>query len=236
MTLLEVNDLHVEYSGIRAVNGVSFSMEKGQFITLIGANGAGKSSIVKAIMGLVKPMKGEIILNDKHIEGVDSSIVVKQGIAYCPEGRRIFATMSVEENLKIGAYLRKDKQGIEDDLEKVYHYFPILKEKRNLPGESLSGGQQQMLAIGRSLMASPKLLIIDELTLGLAPIIIQDLTKILNDLNENGLAIILIEQNANVALKTADYGYVLETGNIILKDDTKELSGNDFIQKAYLGI
>jgi branched-chain amino acid transport system ATP-binding protein len=236
MTLLAVKDLYVEYSGIRAVNGVTFSMEEGQFITLIGANGAGKSSIVKAITGLVKPKQGEIVFNDSNIEGRDSSVIIRQGISYCPEGRRIFATMTVEENLRIGAYLRKDKKKINDDLEKVYHYFPILKEKRNLPGGSLSGGQQQMLAVGRSLMSDPKLLLIDELTLGLAPIIIQDLAKILIELNQNGLAIILIEQNANVALKTANYGYVLETGNIILEDKTTELSGNDFIQKAYLGI
>ncbi|WP_404328232.1 ABC transporter ATP-binding protein [Mesobacillus maritimus] len=236
MTLLAVKDLYVEYSGIRAVNGVTFSMDEGQFITLIGANGAGKSSIVKAITGLVKPKQGEIIFNDTNIEGRDSSVIIRQGISYCPEGRRIFATMTVEENLKIGAYLRKDKKKINDDLDKVYHYFPILKEKRNLPGGSLSGGQQQMLAVGRSLMSDPKLLLIDELTLGLAPIIIQDLAKILIELNQNGLAIILIEQNANVALKTANYGYVLETGNIILEDDTTELTDNDFIQKAYLGI
>lgn len=235
MSLLEVKDLHVSYGGIDALRGISFSVEEGQIVTLIGANGAGKSTALRTISGIVRAKAGSITYEGQNILGLDTQKVVQRGIALVPEGRRVFSNLTVLENLRIGAYLRKDEEGIKSDLERVYVLFPRLKERSWQLAGTLSGGEQQMLAVGRAMMTRPKLMMMDEPSLGLAPLVVKDIFGIIRQLSEQGITILLIEQNANAALHAAHYGYVLQTGNIILQDTGEALLRNQSVQEAYLG-
>ncbi|NSB91142.1 branched-chain amino acid transport system ATP-binding protein, partial [Clostridium saccharobutylicum] len=221
--------------GIEALKGISLEVPSGKIVTLVGANGAGKSTTLKSIVGLVKPKSGSIDFEGTDLTKLNTELMVKKGIALVPEGRRVFADLTVLENLKIGAYTRKDTKGIEEDLEKVYSLFPRLKERTWQLSGTLSGGEQQMLAIGRALMSRPKLIMMDEPSLGLAPIVVKELFGIIKRINEEGMTVLLIEQNANAALKIADIGYIMETGRITLSGSGKELLSNDEIKKAYLG-
>ncbi len=231
--MLKIRDLRVNYGGIEAVKGITFDVPEKSIVTLIGANGAGKSTTLRTISGLVKPSGGSIEWNGKDITGISSDQVVKQGITMVPEGRRVFADLTVLENLKIGAYLRNDD--LTEDLKWVFDLFPRLKERSWQYAGTLSGGEQQMLAVGRALMSRPEVLMMDEPSLGLAPIIVQDIFSIIRDIHEKGVTILLVEQNANMALKTADIGYVLETGRITMQGSGKELLNNEDVKKAYLG-
>ncbi|MDO4808938.1 MAG: ABC transporter ATP-binding protein [Eubacteriales bacterium] len=231
--MLKIRDLRVNYGGIEAVKGITFDVPEKSIVTLIGANGAGKSTTLRTISGLVKPSGGNIEWNGKDITGISSDQVVKQGITMVPEGRRVFADLTVLENLKIGAYLRNDD--LTEDLKWVFDLFPRLKERSWQYAGTLSGGEQQMLAVGRALMSRPEVLMMDEPSLGLAPIIVRDIFSIIRDIHEKGVTILLVEQNANMALKTADIGYVLETGRITMQGSGKELLNNEDVKKAYLG-
>ena len=232
-TLLHIENLQVRYGGIEAVKGVSFDVHEGEIVTLIGANGAGKSSTLRSIAGLEKPSGGKIVFRGDDLTGRDATSIVKKGITLVPEGRRIFADLTVLENLKVGAYLRNDD--ISNDLLWVYDLFPRLKERSWQLGGTLSGGEQQMLAVGRALMSRPKLMMMDEPSLGLAPLIVKDIFTIIKEINRQGVTILLIEQNANMALKTADMGYVMETGRITLSGTGAELLSNEGVKAAYLG-
>lgn len=234
-TILKIEDLQVRYGGIEAVKGISFDVQQGQIVTLIGSNGAGKSSTLRTISGLVKPSGGKITFQGEDITGKDPTQIVTQGVTLVPEGRRIFPDMTVLENLKIGAYLRKDKEGIQKDIEWVYSLFPRLQERSWQAAGTLSGGEQQMLAVGRALMSRPKLMMLDEPSLGLAPLVVQDIFSIIKEINNQGVTVLLIEQNANMALKTADLAYVLETGNITMRGTGAELLANEKVKEAYLG-
>jgi branched-chain amino acid transport system ATP-binding protein len=234
--LLEVKDLNVHYGKAQAIKEISIGIEEGKIITLIGANGAGKTTILRTISGLKKPTSGEISFEGRQIVGLSLHEIVKLGIAHVPEGRRVFATMTVLENLKMGAYLRKDKRGIEEDLERLYEHFPVLKARRAQPAGSLSGGEQQMLATTRALMTTPKLLLMDEPSMGLSPILVEEVGKIIHDINRDGISIILVEQNARMALNIADYCYVLEVGKIAMEGTGEDLVNNEDVQKAYLGV
>ena len=231
--ILEIKDLQVRYGGIEAVKGISLEVPEGEIVTLIGANGAGKSSTLRTIAGLVKPAAGSIYFNGEDITGMDANEIVKRGITLVPEGRRIFPDMTVLENLKIGAYLRNDD--LTEDLEWVFSLFPRLKERSWQAGGTLSGGEQQMLAVGRALMSRPKVIMMDEPSLGLAPIIVKGIFDIIKEINKQGVTVLLIEQNANMALKTADIGYVMETGRITLQGTGAELLTNEAVKAAYLG-
>mgnify|MGYP003002520900 FL=1 len=231
--ILSIKDLKVSYGGIEAVKGISFDVRQGEIVTLIGANGAGKSSTLRAISGLVKPSGGSISFEGQDITGRNPTEIVKQGVTLVPEGRRIFADLTVLENLRIGAYLRHDD--LKDDIEWVYSLFPRLKELSWQAGGTLSGGEQQMLAVGRALMSRPKLIMMDEPSLGLAPIVVRGIFDIIREINQRGTTILLIEQNANMALQTAHTGYVLETGRITLSGTGEELLKNEAVQAAYLG-
>ena len=231
--ILSIKDLKVSYGGIEAVKGISFDVRQGEIVTLIGANGAGKSSTLRAISGLVKPSGGSISFEGQDITGRNPTEIVKQGVTLVPEGRRIFADLTVLENLRIGAYLRHDD--LKDDIEWVYSLFPRLKERSWQVGGTLSGGEQQMLAVGRALMSRPKLIMMDEPSLGLAPIVVRGIFDIIREINQRGTTILLIEQNANMALQTAHTGYVLETGRITLSGTGEELLKNEAVQAAYLG-
>ena len=231
--ILSVKDLQVNYGGIEAVKGISFDVPAGDIVTLIGANGAGKSTTLKAIAGLVKPRSGSIELEGTNITGKDSSDIVARGVTLVPEGRRVFANMTVLENIKIGAYLRKDN--LDADIAWVYDLFPRLKERAWQLAGTLSGGEQQMLAVARALMSRPKVLMMDEPSLGLAPLVVKGIFDIIREINRQGVTVLLIEQNANMALKTADYAYVLETGRIGLSGTGAELLANEDVKKAYLG-
>lgn len=231
--MLKINDLHVSYGGIEAVKGISFDVPEKSIVTLIGANGAGKSTTLRTIIGLEKPQSGTVLFKDIDITGKSSEEIVSKGITLVPEGRRIFPNLSVIENLKIGAYLRKDS--LTDDINWIYDLFPRLKERSWQMAGTLSGGEQQMLALGRALMSRPDLIMMDEPSLGLAPIVVQGIFEIIKEVNKQGVTILLVEQNANLALKCADFGYVLETGNISLKGTGKELLSNDDVKSAYLG-
>jgi branched-chain amino acid transport system ATP-binding protein len=233
--MLKINDLRVSYGGIKALNGISLEVPDGEIVTLIGANGAGKSTTLRTITGLVKPVSGEINFLGNNIIGQPTNKIIDQGIAMVPEGRRIFSDMTVLENLKIGAYLRKDQQQIKKDLEWVFSLFPRLEERHWQLGGTLSGGEQQMLSVGRALMNRPKLLLMDEPSLGLAPLIVQSIFSIIREINGFGVTILLIEQNANMALSTANYAYVLQTGNIINEGTGAELLQDESIRTAYLG-
>ena len=231
--MLKINDLHVSYGGIEAVKGISFDVPEKSIVTLIGANGAGKSTTLRTIIGLEKPQSGTVLFKDFDITGKSSEEIVSKGITLVPEGRRIFPNLSVIENLKIGAYLRKDS--LNDDINWIYDLFPRLKERSWQMAGTLSGGEQQMLALGRALMSRPDLIMMDEPSLGLAPIVVQGIFEIIKEVNKQGVTILLVEQNANLALKCANFGYVLETGNISLKGTGKELLSNDEVKSAYLG-
>lgn len=231
--ILRINDLKVNYGGIEAVKGISFDVPAGEIVTLIGANGAGKSSTLRAIAGLVKPKSGSIEFMGENICGKDPTAIVTKGITLVPEGRRIFPDLTVLENLKIGAYLRKDD--LTEDLNWVYELFPRLKERSWQAGGTLSGGEQQMLAVGRALMSRPKVIMMDEPSLGLAPIIVKGIFDIIKEINKQGVTVLLIEQNANMALKTANVGYVMETGRITMTGTGDELLANEDVKAAYLG-
>ena len=231
--ILSVKDLQVNYGGIEAVKGISFDVPAGDIVTLIGANGAGKSTTLKAIAGLVKPRSGSISFEGSNITGKDSSDIVAKGVTLVPEGRRVFSNMTVLENIKIGAYLRKDN--LDGDIAWVYDLFPRLKERAWQLAGTLSGGEQQMLAVARALMSRPKVLMMDEPSLGLAPLVVKGIFDIIREINRQGVTVLLIEQNANMALKTADYAYVLETGRIGLSGTGAELLANEDVKKAYLG-
>ena len=233
--MLKIENLNVSYGGIKALQGIDLEVPEGKIVTLIGANGAGKSSLLRTISGLVKAESGSIKVNQKEIAGLPIHKICKEGIALSPEGRRVFSDLSVKENLKIGAYLRKDTKEIEKDIEWVYSLFPRLQERSWQYAGTLSGGEQQMLAVGRALMSRPKLLMLDEPSLGLAPLIVQQIFSIIQDINKAGVTILLIEQNANMALKIADLAYVIETGHIVLKGSGQELLQNETVREAYLG-
>jgi branched-chain amino acid transport system ATP-binding protein len=232
-TMLKIKDLKVNYGGIEAVKGISFEVPEKSIVTLIGANGAGKSTTLRTIAGLVKPSSGVIEFLGENITGSDASDIVPKGITLVPEGRKIFPDLTVLENLKIGAYLRKDD--LTDDLNWVYDLFPRLKERSWQAGGTLSGGEQQMLAVGRALMSRPKLMMMDEPSLGLAPLIVRGIFDIIKEINKQGVTILLIEQNANMALQTADVGYVMETGRITMTGSGKDLLNNEAVKAAYLG-
>ena len=231
--ILKIEDLQVNYGGIEAVKGISFEVQEGQIVTLIGSNGAGKSSTLRTISGLVKPSGGKILFAGEDITGKDPTQIVTQGVTLVPEGRRIFPDMTVLENLKIGAYLRKDD--LSADIEWVYSLFPRLKERSWQAGGTLSGGEQQMLAMGRAMMSEPKLLMLDEPSMGLAPLLVEQIFDIIRELHKAGATVLLVEQNAQMALEVADRAYVLETGSITLSGSGHELLESDAIKKAYLG-
>ena len=233
--MLKVENLEVAYGGIQALRGITFEVPQGKIVTLIGANGAGKSTTLRSMVGLVKAKSGRISFNGADITNQPTHKTIAAGIVTVPEGRRVFANMTVLENLKIGAYLRTDTAEIKKDEEWVYELFPRLKERSWQPAGTLSGGEQQMLAVGRALMSRPKMVMMDEPSLGLAPLIVQDIFAIIRKINEMGVTILLVEQNANMALKTADYGYVLETGKITLEGPGPELAMDEDIRAAYLG-
>ena len=231
--ILSIRDLKVNYGGIEAVKGISFDVQEGSIVTLIGANGAGKSSTLRAIAGLVRPASGSIVFRGDNIANMDTSVIVRKGITLVPEGRRIFPDLTVLENLRVGAYLRGDD--ISEDINWVYDLFPRLKDRSWQAGGTLSGGEQQMLAVARALMSRPKLIMMDEPSLGLAPLVVKGIFEIIREINAQGVTVLLIEQNANMALKTADYAYVLETGRIGLSGTGRELLADENVKRAYLG-
>ena len=233
--MLKIEDLVVAYGGIEALKGISLEVPEGKIVTLIGANGAGKSTLLRTIMGLEKPQNGTITYEGQNITGLNSQKIVSTGITLVPEGRRIFPNLSVLENLQIGAYMRNDKEGIDKDIRRIYEMFPRLEERSWQMAGTLSGGEQQMLAVGRALMCRPKVLMMDEPSLGLAPLVIKDIFRIIQDINKEGMTVLLIEQNANMALKVAHLAYVLETGKITMTGTGKELLENPEIEAAYLG-
>ncbi|WP_080145892.1 ABC transporter ATP-binding protein [Marinilactibacillus piezotolerans] len=233
--MLEVKDLTVHYGAIEAIHNISFSVKEGEIVSLIGANGAGKTTILKTISGLIQPTNGQVSYYNKAIEKESAKQVVKEGISHVPEGRHVFGGMTVFENLEMGAFLRKDKEGVKSDLKRIYSYFPILEERKKQDAATLSGGEQQMLAMGRALMSRPKLLLLDEPSMGLAPIYIQSIFDIIKEINKEGTTVLLIEQNAKVALQIADRGYVLESGEVVQTGTGQELLESDAVQKAYLG-
>jgi branched-chain amino acid transport system ATP-binding protein len=233
--LLEIKDLRVHYGRAEALKGISVVVHEGSIITLIGANGAGKTTTLRAISGLKKPSSGQIIFSGKRIDGMPAYYIVKMGIAHIPEGRMVFAPMTVLDNLKMGAHRRKDKGGIAEDLNSVYAHFPVLKERLRQLAGSLSGGEQQMLATARALMAKPELLLMDEPSMGLSPLMVGQVGKIIKDINKDGVSIMLVEQNARMALNLANRAYILELGSVFLEGNAKELADNDDVRKAYLG-
>lgn len=233
--MLKVDNLYVNYGMIEALHGISFNISKGEIVALIGSNGAGKTTTLHAISRLINASKGEISLDDKNLLKMSADKVVKAGIAQVPERRRVFAELTVEDNLMLGAYTRKDKKGIAKDLEEIYGYFPRLKEREKQLAGTLSGGEQQMLAMGRALMAKPDILLMDEPSMGLSPLLVKEIFSIIKKINETGVTILLVEQNAKLALEIADRAYVLETGNIALEGTGKELLNSESIRKAYLG-
>lgn len=233
--MLKIKDIDVYYGNIQALRNVSIEVNKGEIVTLIGANGAGKSTLLKTISGLLKPKKGSIEFLDAAIDGRAAQTIVKDGISHVPEGRRVFANMSVEENLELGAYLRKDREGIKKDLDHVFELFPRLLERRKQQAGTLSGGEQQMLAMGRALMSKPKLIILDEPSMGLAPLMVKNIFNIIKMVNDEGVTVLLVEQNAHMALSIADRAYVLETGNIVLQGTASELQESEEVKAAYLG-
>ena len=235
MAMLEVKDLEVYYGVIQAIKGVSFEVNQGEVIALIGANGAGKTTILHTITGLLSPKKGQVLFEGKDITKVPAHKIVSMGMAHVPEGRRVFAELSVYENLKMGAYTRKDKGEIEEGLANVYKRFPRLEERKNQMAGTLSGGEQQMLAMGRALMSKPKIILMDEPSMGLSPILVNEIFDIIQAVSESGTTVLLVEQNAKKALSIADRAYVLETGNIVLEGNAKDLLEDDSIKKAYLG-
>jgi len=236
--LLKVKNIETSYGFVNAIRGVSLDMEEGDIKTVLGANGAGKTTILKTVMGLLEdqPEKGTIEFMGKRIDRMDTEDIVRLGISYVPEGREIFPELTVFENLKMGSYTRRDKDGIRKDYKRVSEYFPVLKERKNQQAGTLSGGEQQMLAIGRALMSRPKLLLLDEPSLGLSPVLVKEIFEIIKAINKEGITILLVEQNARMALNIGNYGYVLENGRIVLSDETRVLLENDDVKEFYLGI
>ena len=233
--MLRVENLNVHYGGIHALRGITLDVEEGKIISLIGANGAGKSTTLRAIMGLEKPSKGKIIYNGQDITGKQTKEIVKSNLVLVPEGRRVFTNLSVIENLILGSYIRNDAKEIQKDLDWVFELFPILKSRQEQKAGTMSGGEQQMLAVGRALMTKPKLLMMDEPSLGLAPLIVKNIIEIIKKINQEGVTILLIEQNAKASLEISDYAYVLETGEVFMEGKGMELLNNDEVKKAYLG-
>jgi branched-chain amino acid transport system ATP-binding protein len=233
--LLSVKDLRVKYGNIEAVHGISFEVDEGEIVTLIGANGAGKTTTLMTISGLIPPAGGSIIYNGQDLFRYPAHKIVEMGISHVPEGRRIFGNLTVEENLRLAAYARTDNEGIREDLQRVYQIFPRLDERKNQLGDTLSGGEQQMLAVGRALMTRGRLMLLDEPSMGLAPILVRDIFEVLREINQQGTTVLLVEQNARMALKLAGRGYVLETGNIVLSGTSEELLANPDVRRAYLG-
>lgn len=233
--MLKVDNIDVYYGAIHAINGISIEVTKGEIVTLVGSNGAGKSTTLRTISGLMKPKNGTILFEDKNIVGVPAHKIVGMGLCQVPEGRHVFANMSVMENLELGAYLRNDKDGIARDLEDVFKKFPRLLERKDQISGTLSGGEQQMLAMGRALMSRPRLLLLDEPSMGLAPLLVKEIFNIIKEINESGTTVLLVEQNANMALSIADKAYVLETGRIALAGTAQELASSEAVRKAYLG-
>ncbi|RMF36225.1 MAG: ABC transporter ATP-binding protein [Alphaproteobacteria bacterium] len=234
--LLEMKGVSAGYGRAPAIRDISISVPQGAIITIIGANGAGKTTTLRAMSGMLPLMAGEITFEGKRIDGLPASRVVAHGIAHVPEGRRVFPDMTVEENLRTGAFLRRDRDGIEADLRDVYARFPRLEERRRQRAQTLSGGEQQMLAIGRALMSKPRLLLMDEPSMGLAPVIVEEIARIIEEIHARGLSVVLVEQNAELALELADHAYVLETGNCALQGPARELHDNEHVRAAYLGI
>lgn len=235
MPVLEVKDINVFYGNIHAIKGISFTVKEKEIVTLIGANGAGKTTTIRAVSGLEKITKGTVTFKGKNITNVDTNKIVSMGLCQVPEGRRIFPKMSIKENLELGAYLRKDKPGIKKDFELVYEKFPRLKERMSQVAGTLSGGEQQMLAIGRALMSNPELLLLDEPSMGLSPLLVKEIFKIIKEIRNEGRTVFLVEQNAHMALSIADRAYVLETGTIVMDGDSHEIMENEDVKKAYLG-
>ncbi|MGE5482664.1 MAG: ABC transporter ATP-binding protein [Bacteroidota bacterium] len=233
--MLELQNLHVYYGGIHALKGVSLMVQPGEIVTLIGANGAGKSTTLRSVSGLVRVREGQILWDGKPIHGLRADDIVARGIVHVPEGRRVFATMSVRENLDLGAYLRRDRQGVEEDREKVYQLFPRLKEREKQLAGTLSGGEQQMLAIGRGLMARPRLLLLDEPSMGLAPLLVAEIFRIIQEINKAGTTILLVEQNANQALRIGHRAYVLQSGEMVMEGEAREVASDPEVRRAYLG-
>ena len=233
--MLKVDNIDVYYGAIHAIKGISIEVPKGEIVTLVGSNGAGKSTTLRTISGLMKPKNGTILFEDKNIVGVPAHKIVGMGLCQVPEGRHVFANMSVMENLELGAYLRNDKDGIARDLEDVFKKFPRLLERKDQISGTLSGGEQQMLAMGRALMSRPRLLLLDEPSMGLAPLLVKEIFNIIKEINESGTTVLLVEQNANMALSMADKAYVLETGRIALAGTAQELASSEAVRKAYLG-
>jgi branched-chain amino acid transport system ATP-binding protein len=233
--LLEIRNLHVHYHKVAALKGINITVPDDGIVTIIGANGAGKSTTLRAISGLVRASRGEIIFAGESIEKLAPEKIVALGIAHVPEGRRVFPNLTVEENLRSGAFLRSDKAEIAKDLDEVFHHFPRLKERRKQWARSLSGGEQQMLAIGRALMSRPKMLILDEPSMGLSPVMVQEVARIVREIVERGVPVVLVEQNAEMALRLAQFAYVLETGSIALQGPARELHDNEHVRRAYLG-
>jgi branched-chain amino acid transport system ATP-binding protein len=236
MSLLELQEVHIRYGGIEAVKGVTFEVDEGELVTLIGGNGAGKTTTLKTISGLKRPSEGAILFEGRPIESMPAHEIVDLGVCQAPEGRRIFPRMTVHENLEMGAYGRKDHSSVSQDYERVYTLFPVLRDRQKQKGGTLSGGEQQMLAIGRALMGRPRLLMLDEPSMGLAPLVVERIFGLLREIHDQGTTILLVEQNAQAALRLADRGYVIESGEIVLTDEAKALLGNEQVRKAYLGV
>ncbi|UWQ55899.1 ABC transporter ATP-binding protein [Leisingera caerulea] len=234
--MLEMKNVAVNYGKINAIRNISVAVPEGKIVTIIGGNGAGKTTTLRAMSGMLPITAGEITFEGKRIDHLPAHKVVANGIAHVPEGRRIFPDMTVEENLRTGAFLRKDREAIEADLEDVFERFPRLRERRTQMARTMSGGEQQMLAIGRALMSKPRLLLMDEPSMGLAPVIVEEIARIVEEINANGLSVVLVEQNAELALELADYAYVLETGNAAMEGPADELHGNEHVRAAYLGL
>ena len=233
--MLKVEDLHVYYDAIHAIKGVTFEVGEGEIVTLIGANGAGKTTTLHAISGLLKPKSGSITFMGQNLLTTKPHMIVRSGLAQVPEGRRVFSELTVQENLEMGAYIRKDKAGVAADYDMVFERLPRLKERRKQLAGTLSGGEQQMLAIGRALMAKPKIMLLDEPSMGLSPILVQEIFSIIKEVNDTGVTILLVEQNAKMALNIANRAYVLETGSIVMSGDASVLANDDKVKKAYLG-
>lgn len=234
-TILSVKDLHVYYGAIHAIKGISFEVKQGEIVTLIGANGAGKTTTLHAVSGLIKPKSGQIVFDGRSLHNVPAHKILKMGMAQVPEGRRIFSKLTVQENLEMGAYTRKDADGVSRDYEMVFERLPRLKERRKQFAGTLSGGEQQMLAIGRALMSKPKMVLLDEPSMGLSPILVQEIFHIIRDVSRDGMTVLLVEQNAKMALNIADRAYVLETGKVAMEGPASELADNDQVRRAYLG-
>ena len=233
--MLEIKNIHVYYGAIHAIKGISITVNDGELVSLVGANGAGKTTILHTISGLLRATSGEVLLDGKNLQNIPANTIINMGLAHVPEGRHIFSRMTVEENLRMGAYIINDAKRINDNMEKVFHHFPRLKERARQLGGTLSGGEQQMLATGRALMTDPKILLMDEPSMGLSPILVNEIFTIIEQLHNSGITILLVEQNAKKALAVADHAYVLETGKISMQGSAKELAEDDRVRKAYLG-